>query len=304
MTRHISILLGEIIQALIIPFEQASQPATFVDCTLGGGGHTAAMLERLGSTPLGRRHRVISIDQDAAAIEAARIRFKVEIEEGRLLLRHSRFSEFKLQPGEGPVLGVLADLGFSSDQIDSAERGLSFRLEGPLDMRLDPSRGRTAYQVLKTSTEREIADLIYGFGEERLSRRIAHRIVEARSQGQLPDSTTAFAELVARAFPPAERHGRIHPATRTFQALRIFVNDELGELDALLQGVIPSILSPGGRAAILSFHSLEDRRVKQSFASGSWKAVFKKPLEAGEAEVAENPRARSARLRVAERMEG
>jgi 16S rRNA (cytosine1402-N4)-methyltransferase len=173
-------------------------------------------------------------------------------------------------------------------------------------MRLDPSRGRTAYQVLRSSSEREIADIIFELGEERLSRKIAHRIVEARAQGQLVDSTTQFAELVARAFPPAQRHGRIHPATRTFQALRIFVNEELSELDALLQGVIPSVVSPGGRVAILSFHSLEDRRVKQCFAdkgAGIWKPVFKKAIEAGEQEVSENPRARSARLRVAERME-
>lgn len=301
MTRHVSILLEEIVEALAVPFELSSVPATFVDCTLGGGGHTAAMLERLAATPAGLKHRVISIDQDQAAIDAARVRFKQEIDEGRLLLCHSRFSQFKLAPGGAPVLGVLADLGFSSDQIDSAERGLSFRLEGPLDMRLDPSRGTTAYQLLKTFTEREIADLIFELGEERLSRKIAHRIVEARSQGQLADSTTAFAELVARAFPPPERHGRIHPATRTFQALRIYVNDELGELDALLQGVIPSILSTGGRVAILSFHSLEDRKVKRAFAGPGWKSVFKKPLEAGEGEVSANPRARSARLRVAVR---
>lgn len=307
MSRHVPIMVREIIDALIAPFEEATLPSLHVDCTLGGGGHVAAMLDRLAKTPLGHRHRVLAVDQDAAAIEAARSRFAGEIASGRLMLRQCRFGSLRapLPSPEDPlpVLGVLADLGFSSDQIETPGRGLSFRLEGPLDMRLDPATGRTARQLLQALGEKEIADLLWELGEERNSRRIARRIVEARSKGQLPDTTLGFAELVAQAFPPGQRHGRIHPATRTFQALRIAVNNELGELDALLEDVLPSLVSPGGRVAIISFHSLEDRRVKQCFSrkEGPWRAVFKKPLEAGEQEVTGNPRSRSAKTRIASR---
>ena len=309
MTRHIPILLEEIVEGLMVPFVRSPQPAVFVDCTLGGGGHTGAMLERLLATPLGAAHQVVSVDQDADAIGVATRRFAGPISEGRLRLVHSRFSGLAGGLPEElrgmPVLGVLADLGFSSDQIDSPERGLSFRLEGPLDMRLDPSKGRTARQILATEPERSIADLLWTLGEERLSRKIAHRIVQARSAGQLPDTTTGLAALVAGCFPPPARHGKIHPATRTFQALRIAVNDELGELDVLLDVVLPSLVSPGGRAALLSFHSLEDHRIKQAFSgkqeSSPWTPVTRKPVEAGESELAANPRARSAKLRIAEK---
>jgi 16S rRNA (cytosine1402-N4)-methyltransferase len=301
--------MKEIIEGLIAPFESAPSPGIFIDCTLGGGGHTAAMLERLLSTRLGAAHRVVSVDQDAGAIAASSARFAEEIGQGRLTLLHSRFSSFPevFPPGlrSMPVLGALADLGFSSDQIDSPERGLSFRLEGPLDMRLDPTRGRTARQLLATESERAIADLLWTLGEERLSRKIAHRIVQARASGQLPDTTTGLATLIAGCFPPPVRHGKIHPATRSFQALRIAVNDELGELDTLLDVVLPSWVSPGGRAAFLSFHSLEDRRIKQAFSakgdSARWIPINRKPVEAGEVELASNPRARSAKLRIAER---
>jgi len=301
-TVHIPILLQPIVEHLLPPFEV--QPGTYVDCTLGGGGHVAGMLEALSRTPFADQHRVIAVDQDSAAIARAEARFSHEIRGGKLILLHSRFSEIEVPEALPPVLGVLADLGFSSDQIDSPERGLSFRLEGPIDMRLDRSRGESAYQLLRRISERELADLIYEFGEERLSRRIAWRIIDARDKGQLPDSTTALAEIIARAFPPAQRFGRIHPATRTYQALRIAVNGELEELDHLLQHVLPLILKPGGRAAFLSFHSLEDRRVKQAFQSrdGGWKPLSKKPVEAGEHEMEANPRARSAKLRVAEWM--
>jgi 16S rRNA (cytosine1402-N4)-methyltransferase len=299
-TVHVPILLEPIIENLVAPFQAGA--GTYVDCTLGGGGHVAAMLEALSRTPYADRHRVLAVDQDSAAIARAEKRFEREIRDGRLILLHSRFSEIRIPEGLPPVLGVLADLGFSSDQIDSPERGLSFRLEGPIDMRLDPSRGESAYQLLRRISERELADLIYEFGEERLSRRIAWRIVDARDKGQLPDSTTALADIIARAFPPAQRFGRIHPATRTFQALRIAVNAELEELDHLLEHVLPLILKPGGRAAFLSFHSLEDRRVKQAFQNreGGWKPLSRKPIEADEREMESNPRARSAKLRIAE----
>lgn len=299
-TVHVPILAAEIVENLLPPFQLRA--GTHVDCTLGGGGHLAAMMTALEGTPFGGQHRFIAVDQDPAAIERARERFPKELESGRLVLQRGRFSELRIPAEFPPVLGVLADLGFSSDQMDSPERGLGFRRSGPVDMRLDPERGEPAFRLLERLSERELADLFFEFGEERLSRRIARRIVEARQAGQLPDTTVGLAELVARVFPPSQRHGRIHPATRTFQALRIAVNQELDELDALLGRVLPLILSVGGRSAFLSFHSLEDRRVKKAFQKpgGGWCPVFKKPIEAGEAEVLENPRARSAKLRVAE----
>jgi 16S rRNA (cytosine1402-N4)-methyltransferase len=303
MTRHVSILLPEIVESLAVPFERAQSGGVLVDCTLGGGGHTAALLERLTKTQAGSKHRVVAVDQDATAIEQAQKRFSEEISQGRLLLIHSRFSELRERLTHLPVLGVLADLGFSSDQIDEASRGFSFRLEGPLDMRLDPARGHTARTLLATETEAHLAKIIWELGEERFSRKIARRIVEARSAGQLPDTTTGLAALVASCFPPSARQGRTHPATRTFQALRIWVNDELSELKALLESVLPAILSPGGRAAILSFHSLEDRMVKQAFARGNewgWRSLQKKPIEPSEVEIQLNPRSRSAKLRIAE----
>ncbi|NDD90667.1 16S rRNA (cytosine(1402)-N(4))-methyltransferase RsmH [bacterium] len=299
-TKHKPILLPQIVEFLIKPFQH--EPGTYVDCTLGGGGHVEGMLAALSRTPHSREHRVLAVDQDQEAIDRARRRFASEISSGRLVLLHSRFSEIQIPTGLPPVLGVLADLGFSSDQIDSPARGLSFRLEGPLDMRLDPSRGESAHELLMRLREQELADLIFELGEERLSRKIARRIIEAREKGQLIDSTKAFAEIVSRAFPPAQRFGRIHPATRTFQALRIAVNDELGELDQLLNHVLPLMMKPGGRAAILSFHSLEDRRVKKIFQQKDqgWNSLVRKPLEADASEVEANPRARSAKLRVAE----
>jgi len=299
-TRHVPILADRIVESLLPAFEKRA--GTYVDCTLGGGGHVAAMLEALSRSPQSEGHRVLAVDQDESAVRRAQVRFRHELETGKLVLQHARFSEVRIPAGFPPVLGVLADLGFSSDQIDSPERGLSFRLDGPLDMRLDPSRGESAYELLRRVSERELADLIFEFGEERLSRKIARRIIESREQGQLPDTTQKFADLVSRAFPPPQRFGRIHPATRTFQALRIAVNEELQELDALLNDVLPSIMEPGGRAAFLSFHSLEDRRVKQAFQrrEASWAPLTKKPVEADEAELERNPRARSAKLRVAE----
>ncbi|MBU6376357.1 MAG: 16S rRNA (cytosine(1402)-N(4))-methyltransferase RsmH [Bdellovibrionales bacterium] len=290
----------QIVSFLIEPFQR--EPGTYLDCTLGGGGHVAAMMAAMDKTPFSREHRVIAVDQDIEAINRAQKRFQSEVSAGRLILQHSRFSEISVSSAFPPVLGVLADLGFSSDQIDSAQRGMSFRLEGPLDMRLDQSRGESAYQLLMRLSEREIADILFELGEERLSRKIARKIIEARESSQFTDSTRALADLVSRAFPPAQRFGRLHPATRTFQALRIAVNDELGELDQLLNHVLPLVMKPGGLAAILSFHSLEDRRVKRIFQKkdDGWTPLVKKPVEAEESEVESNPRARSAKLRVAE----
>lgn len=306
-TVHVPILLEPIVRSLIEPFKALSPdapPHWLVDCTLGGGGHTGALLEALASDPALKGHHVISFDQDARAIERARERFAAEIASGRLEIVHSPFSEAAEHLQSKPVLGLMADLGFSSDQLEDAERGLSFMREGPLDMRLDPSRGQSCREYLQRVGEKELADMIFELGEERFSRRIAAAIVRARSEARLPKTTTELADLVVRAVPPPARRGRIHAATRTFQALRIHVNAELEELDRLLNHVILSV-RPGGRVAILSFHSLEDRKVKQVFRDkeSPFEPLTKKPIEADEDEVSRNPRSRSAKLRIAQRVE-
>jgi 16S rRNA (cytosine1402-N4)-methyltransferase len=304
-TVHVPILVEPILSALLEPLRAlpAGAPAHWlVDCTLGGGGHTGAFLAALAADPALSRHRVLSLDQDAQAIERARDRFAPELASGRLEIAHSRFGEAAELVGARPVLGLMADLGFSSDQLEDAERGISFQREGPLDMRLDPSRGFSAREFLQRASEKEIADALFELAEERFSRRIAAAIVEARRREGVPTTTTALAELVVRSVPPPARHGRIHAATRTFQALRILVNEELEELDSLLERVIPKVLA-GGRVAILSFHSLEDRKVKLLFKDrdGLFEPLSKKPLEADDEEVRRNPRSRSAKLRIARR---
>lgn len=308
-TVHIPILVQPIVKALTEPLLNIGEPGYLVDCTLGGGGHTSALLEALNADDRLKKHRVFAIDQDAEAIARAERRFAEEISEGRLRLHHGRFGEVASVLRELPIVGLMADLGFSSDQLEDASRGLSFQTEGPLDMRLDPSSGQSARELLMRLSEREIADLIYEYGEERFSRRIAAAIVRARLDGQLPSTTGAFAELVSRAIPGAARHQqKIHPATRTFQALRIAVNEELEELDSLLSDVILCV-RPGGRVAIISFHSLEDRRVKRRLKGEpgqpavDFESLTKKPIEADDEEVRANPRSRSAKLRIAERVD-
>lgn len=293
MTAHVPILVGPIVSALTEP------PFTegwIVDCTLGGGGHTAALLDAVAARD---GIRVLSVDQDAEAVERGRARFERQISAGRLEIIHSRFGELDLSGRK--IIGLMADLGFSSDQLEDAGRGVSFQSDGPLDMRLDPSRGRSARELLAQVTERELEKILVEFGEERFARRIASAVVSARRNKELPSTTQELVRLVARATPASARHGRIHVATRTFQALRIAVNDELGELDSLLSRVI-LFLEKGGRAAILSFHSLEDRRVKQAFKGEGFKPLTKKPLEADEEEIRRNPRSRSAKLRIAEKV--
>jgi 16S rRNA (cytosine1402-N4)-methyltransferase len=194
------------------------------------------------------------------------------------------------------------DLGFSSDQLEDPERGLSFQWEGPLDMRLDATRGVSVHSFLQKVTQGELEKILSELGEERFSRKIAAAIIQARRDRQLPGTTKAFADLVVHAIPPAARHAqRIHSATRTFQALRIHVNEELKELDRLLERVIIGV-KPGGRVAILSFHSLEDRKVKVAFKGELFEPLTKKPIEADEQEIKINPRSRSAKLRIAERV--
>ena len=274
-----------------------------VDCTLGRGGHATLILPRLapGGTLLG-------LDTDPANAHHARQRLTpLAAEHGvRLIVEHANFANLPgVLRGHGlpPVDGLLADLGFASNQMDDPARGFSFRGDGPLDMRLDPTRGVPASHLINSLPERELADLIYQLGEERLSRRIARKIVEKRAVEPI-ETTGALAETVRRCYPPKARHGRIDPATRTFMALRIAVNGELEALDTLLRH-LPKTLGPGGRAALISFHSLEDRRVKRAFVAlaqgGGFERLTRKPLTADADEVAANPRSRSAKLRGVEK---
>jgi 16S rRNA (cytosine1402-N4)-methyltransferase len=300
MSVHIPILPEPIVEALLLPFQKGTN-GWIVDATFGGGGHTGLVLEALEKdSSLSGRCKVLALDQDGEAVSKGRIRFEREIAKGLLKLEQSRFSQWKSHLPE-QAISLMADLGFSSDQIEEGSRGLSFRKEGPLDMRLDPTQGTSALHFLKTSREAEIAEVIFELGEERLSRKIASAIVSARQKGILPETTTGLAGLIERSVPKDYRHGRIHPATRTFQALRIWVNDEMGELDALLAS-LKGGLAPGGVAAILTFHSLEDRKVKQAFKEKElFTPTTKKPIEASTEEVTRNPRARSAKLRIANR---
>jgi 16S rRNA (cytosine1402-N4)-methyltransferase len=260
-----------------------------IDCTLGGGGHSALMLQANPGL------RVVGLDQDPSARAAAAEHLAPYGDRVRIVA--TNFADYS--PAE-PAAAVLADLGVSSPQLDRAERGFSFRLAGPLDMRMDPERGETAGALIDRLEATELADLIYAYGEERLSRRIARKIQE---QGPWAGRTTAeLAYLVAGCYAPAARRGRIHPATRTFQALRIAVNDELGVLDRLLAAA-PDWLVPGGLLAFISFHSLEDRRVKSAFlADGRLERVTRKAIQASPEEADANPRSRSARLRIARRL--
>ncbi|MFZ4567359.1 MAG: 16S rRNA (cytosine(1402)-N(4))-methyltransferase RsmH [Prochlorococcaceae cyanobacterium] len=264
-------------------------PPRLIDCTLGGGGHGALLLAAHPGLEL------IGLDQDPTARAAA-----AEVLApfaGRTTIVATNFADFV---PDGPVDGVLADLGVSSPQLDVAARGFSFRLAGPVDMRMNPERGETAADLLDHLDEGALADVLYRFGEERLSRRIARRLVAERPWSGR--STTELAYAIAGCFPPAQRRGRIHPATRSFQALRIAVNDELGELERLLQRA-PDWLQPGGLLALISFHSLEDRLVKTHLRDDDrLRVLTRRPLVADGAEAEANPRSRSAKLRVAERI--
>jgi 16S rRNA (cytosine1402-N4)-methyltransferase len=290
--RHVPVLPAAVLEWL------NPQPGqTVVDCTLGGGGHA-----RLIATKLGPGGRLIGLDRDATMIELARPGLESLPDRPNLTLVHSNFDDLRgvLDGlGVGRVDGVLADLGFSSDQMDDPARGLSFSREGPLDMRLSLDDYTTAEDLLNQASERDLADYFWKYGEERFSRRIARQIVQTRKARPLR-TTDDLAALVRRCVPRGK--GGIDPATRVFQALRIAVNDELGALDQLLEA-LPDCVTPGGRAIVISFHSLEDRRVKQAFRQGEvWTVLTRKPVTASDEEVAANPRARSAKLRAAERV--
>jgi 16S rRNA (cytosine1402-N4)-methyltransferase len=294
LARHQPVLVEEVLHWL------APQPGqTIVDATLGGAGHAVRIAEKI--RPGGC---LVGIEQDRQMLQRAKTRLESLGAAGpKLHLVHQSFEQLpEVLRGLGieRVDGILADLGFASDQMDDPVRGLSFQQEGPLDMRLNPEEGEPASELLARLSERELADLIYHYGEERFSRRLAWRIVQEREQTALT-TTTQLADLVRRCVP---RSGKIDPATRTFQALRIAVNNELGKLEEFLK-ILPICLTVGGRALIISFHSLEDRLVKQTFRHASlWKALTKKPVVASEEEMARNPRARSAKLRAAVRLPG
>ncbi len=290
---HAPVLLSETVALL-----QPSRGGTFVDCTLGLGGHTAALLEAGAS-------RVIGLDRDPRAIEVARERLAPWGD--RVLLVHADYralSTVLAEHGVGAIDGALADLGVSSMQLDEAGRGFSFRADGPLDMRMDTSTGPTAAEMLADVDEHELADVIYRFGEERKSRRVARAIVEAR--GEAPIDTTARLASIVRRAAGGGTYQRIDPATRTFQALRIWVNRELDGLDTFVIEAVRA-LREGGRLVVIAFHSLEDRIVKHTArvlerGEGLVRVLTKKPVMASDAERDVNPRARSAKLRAVEKL--
>jgi 16S rRNA (cytosine1402-N4)-methyltransferase len=304
---HASVLAKEVIEGLGV-----QDHGVYVDGTLGGGGHSALILE---SSPTAR---VIGIDRDPSALAAAGARLAPYGDRARLV--HGQFCDIaELLAGER-VAGIVLDLGVSSPQLDVAARGFSFGKPGPLDMRMDPTQGPTALEFLRETDVETLAEVIAEYGEERYAKKIARMIKEALHEDRIA-TTIDLAALCTRAIPAVEqRKSKIHAATRTFQALRIAVNGELDQLAKFL-GVFPDVLVPGGRCAIISFHSLEDRLVKQRFRDLAWTSslpprlaatagersvpvctlVTKKPIIAAEEEVARNPRARSAKLRVCER---
>lgn len=294
---HKPVLVDEIVFWL-----QCKPGGVYVDCTLGYAGLATRILERTAPNGI-----LIGIDRDATALSESRSRLQDLLP--RVHLCHANFSELKAvvaDSGFSQVDGVIFDLGVSSPQLDRPERGFSFREDGPLDMRMDQREGRTAADLVRDLPESELADLIYQLGEERYSRRIARAIVQARTQGAIC-TTGELTAVVERAVPASYRHGRIHCATRTFQALRIAVNRELDVLEPALRDAV-DLLVPGGRVCAISFHSLEDRIVKHTFRAlanepeSSVAVLTKKPVVASDDERHHNPRSRSAKLRVVERI--
>jgi 16S rRNA (cytosine1402-N4)-methyltransferase len=291
---HESVMVAETVEALA-----PARGGLFLDCTVGSGGHAVALL-RAGAS------RLIGLDRDPEAL--ARAAETLAPFADRVELVHSDYRDAPAvlaRRGIAAVDGALADLGVSSMQLDEAGRGFSFRRDEPLDMRMDRSQGPTAADVLRDVEEGELADVIFQFGEERFSRRVARAIVAARRAG--PVTTTGrLAEIVRRAIPSRGRQ-RIDPATRTFQALRIWVNRELDGLDTFLENMV-RLLSVGRRFAVISFHSLEDRIVKHTFRAlvggtgGGLRLLTKRPVQPSDAEIARNPRSRSAKLRAIERL--
>ncbi len=290
--RHVPVLFE-----VALDFLRVRPGGTYVDCTLGLAGHAEGIVRQLGSAG-----HLIGFDRDPEALDLARARLASVCKElgsqaPQVTLIGEAFSRIAEHVAPASIDGLLSDFGVSSLQFDVARRGFSFQADGPLDMRMDTRSGPTAEQVVNEMSERELASLIYEFGEERRSRTVARAIV----RGRPVTSTAQLARIVASAVPPMKH---IHPATRTFQALRIFVNQELDEIRALLEAA-PQLLKPSARLVVISFHSLEDRIAKDSIREGAqkgiWKILTRKPVTASEEEIHRNPRSRSAKLRAAER---
>lgn len=308
--QHVTVLLDETVDAVL-----PHSGGLYIDCTLGGAGHTERLLEK--SFPTGR---VLAFDQDQTAIAHAEHRLQTYL--GRVRFAHSNFRNVERlarEQGFEPVDGIVFDLGVSSVQFDEADRGFSYRFDAPLDMRMDITQSLTAAECVNEWSEAELVDIFFRYGEEKFSRSIARAIVRER-QIQPIETTGQLADIIKSAIPAAARRQGPHPARRTFQALRIAVNDELGALEEAIQGAF-AILRPGGRMAIITFHSLEDRIVKQAyvrFAEGCTcppdfpicqcgkepraKIITRKPIVASEAEVEDNSRSRSAKLRILEKL--
>ena len=284
---HVPIMGKEIIQSLKELPSEFTKQGLIIDATIGGGGHSAQILENFPGI------KIIGLDQDPIAREAASkrlIKFGTRIE-----IIATNFADFSLNE---QAICVLADLGVSSHQLDEPSRGFSFRLDGPVDMRMNPEKGLSAAELINTLSEKDLADLIYNLGEEKRSRRIARKIKNDLATNGAYSGTQALSYAIAGCFPPKQRHGRIHPSTRTFQALRIAVNNELESLDCLLKKA-PNWLLEDGLFMVMSFHSLEDRRVKSIFKTDNrLKVLSKKPLRASPKEIELNPRSKSAKLRI------
>lgn len=302
---HYSVMLKECLEALELG-SKTSGSTIFADLTFGAGGHTFALSDHVsGST-------VYSTDQDPDALKNGNENIIRRGKEGKVNLLPMNFQEFpdwcEKNQMHGKFAGILMDLGVSSHQFDKMERGFSFRADAPLDMRMNygDSSIPTAADLLNSLSEKEIADIVFNYGEERLSRKIASRIVELRSKEKIA-TTGQIEDICFHAYPPKDRHGKLHPATRTFQALRIAVNEELTVLENTLPKLLP-YLAEGGVLAVISFHSLEDRIVKHTFKEIVEKKDFsaiiltKKPLTATEEELSQNSRSRSAKLRLLQRV--
>lgn len=287
-TQHVPVLASEVLQAFGLRDGQVA-----IDGTCGGGGHTRLLAEAVGA-----EGKVLSVDRDPAAIERCRERLSglpVQLAVANFADLPELVAELAFPAADG----ILLDLGLSSDQLADEERGFSYHAEGPLDLRFDTSRGSPAWKLLERLSEKHLADLIYTWGEERLSRRIARAIVQRRSSNPIR-TASELSKLLVRVVPRSRNHS-IHPATRTFQALRIAVNDELKWAEVAVRR-LPELLKPGGKIAVISFHSLEDRIVKQTFREHSLLDLeTRKPIRPTEAEIETNPRSRSARMRVAVR---
>jgi 16S rRNA (cytosine1402-N4)-methyltransferase len=294
---HIPVLTQSLLQVL-----SPAPSDVGVDGTLGAGGHARAILERDHTL------RLVGLDLDPSALRQAKENLAAFAD--RVALVHANFAEIPRVLAEHRIPAVdfiYADLGVSSMQLDQGERGFSFQHDAPLDMRMDPDLPKRAADLVNSLKEPELADLIFRYGEEGRSKKIAHLIIQARRSRRI-DSTAELASIVCQALgldPRAIGRQRIHPATKTFQALRIAVNDELGNLRRLLE-LAPAVLKPGGRLAIISFHSLEDRLVKENFRDhekrGTYQVLTAKPIEADPSEILRNPRSRSAKLRAAQKI--